>query len=131
MVSLYFGLSVLFVILAIAFLSKKKQGAEVTAPVARDMMKDPQVIVLDVRSPQEHAQSHIEGSKLIPVAELADRVNELNDYKNREILIYCYRGNRSKTAYRILEKNGFSNIKNLQGGITAWINAGYNVVSGE
>jgi rhodanese-related sulfurtransferase len=124
---LYVVIAVLLIIVFIVLLTRKTPGAEVTAAVALDMIKDPQLTILDVRTPQEFAQGHIEGARLFPVAELSDRISELNELKNQQILIYCYRGNRSRTAYQILKNNGFLKIKNLQGGITAWMKSGNKV----
>ena len=124
----YLLFSIFIVIIAIALLSKRKTGAEVTTEAARDMMKDSQVTILDVRTPKEYSQGHIEGAKLIPIAELSDRIGELNDLKNRQILIYCYRGNRSRKAAAILQKNGFINVMQLHGGITKWVRTGNKLV---
>jgi rhodanese-related sulfurtransferase len=129
MQSFFLILSVVVVIIAFVFLTKKKQGNEVTVAQAQELVKNPQVTILDVRTPQEFEKGHIAGAKLIPIAELNDRITELNPVKDKEILVYCYAGNRSKTACGILEKNGFPAIKNLQGGITAWIKNGNKVVT--
>ena len=128
MVILYLILSVFIMIIAIALLSKRKTGVEVTAEAARDIVKDSQVTVLDVRTPKEYARGHIEGAKLIPVAELSDRIGELYDLKTRQILIYCYIGNRSRKAAAILQKNGFLNVMQLHGGITKWVRTGNKIV---
>jgi phage shock protein E len=95
---------------------------------ARDMVHDSGVLLLDVRTPSEYAMGHIKGAKLIPVDELADRAGEIADCKERPVLVYCHSGNRSATAAMILKNKEFSMVRNLRGGITAWINSGNNVV---
>lgn len=85
-----------------------------------------EVFILDVRTREEYYESHIMNSTLIPVQELDIRFKELP--LDKKILVYCRTGVRSVTASEILEKNGFDQIYNMQGGITGWKNAGYEVV---
>lgn len=81
-----------------------------------------EVFLLDVREPFEQYQSKIdfEYSKLIPVGELQSRVDELQEHENKEIICMCRSGSRSAQACQILEREGFSNVKNLKGGINEW-----------
>ncbi len=74
-------------------------------------------LLLDVRTPAEHASQAIEGSYLIPVQELSYRVAKLP--RNKEIVAYCRVGNRSAFASTYLARLGY-NVKNLEGGIAAW-----------
>jgi rhodanese-related sulfurtransferase len=74
-------------------------------------------LLLDVRTPQEHAADAIRGSYLLPVQELAYRAGELP--KNKEIVAYCRVGNRSAYAAAYLARLGFK-VKNLEGGIESW-----------
>ena len=74
-------------------------------------------ILLDVRSPQEYKEGHLEGAISIPEYELKSRSkNELQD-KNINIIIYCSSGSRSKKAKKILKKMGYHNVYNLYNGI--------------
>ncbi len=129
MMSFVIGLTVIMVIIFIAIFTRKRNDAEVSASVAAEMIKDPQVIILDVRTPNEFAQGHIEGARLIPVAELRQKISQLQEFKNSGILIYCLRGRRSGAAYQILKENGFMNLRNLKGGIAAWTQAGKKLVA--
>ena len=83
---------------------------------------DEQVFLLDVREPFEQYQSKIEheNATLIPVDQLPDRLNEIEEHKDEEIVCLCRSGSRSAEACKLLEKNGFSNVKNLKGGINQW-----------
>ena len=74
-------------------------------------------LLLDVRTPGEHASQAIENSYLIPVQELSARLAELP--RDREIVVYCRVGNRSAFASAHLAKLGY-NVTNLEGGIVAW-----------
>ncbi len=84
--------------------------------------KDSSVFLLDVRQPFEKYQSNIEyeNSKLIPVGELGSRLEEIEGFKDQEIVCMCRSGSRSANACQLLENHGFSNVKNLKGGINEW-----------
>ena len=75
--------------------------------------------LLDVREPAEYDVANI-GGKLIPLAQLADRIDELNP--EQLIVVHCKGGGRSSRAVAFLLSQGFANVKNLKGGITAWRN---------
>jgi adenylyltransferase/sulfurtransferase len=79
-----------------------------------------EMVVLDVREPFEYEIAHINDAKLIPLAQLAGRVNELDTA--RPIVVYCHTGQRSAQAVRFLNGLGFKKAKNLKGGIKAWGN---------
>lgn len=81
------------------------------------MEKGKDFLLLDVRTPGEHAADAIEGSYLLPVQELSFRVRELP--KDKEIVVYCRVGNRSAFAASFLVQQGF-NVNNLEGGIMTW-----------
>lgn len=91
------------------------------------MKSDEKVTLLDVRTPEEFAQEHIEGATLIPLQTLESNLGSIAAAKNQNIIVYCHSGNRSVMASRILAKNGFKPL-NMQGGITAWKGSGFNVV---
>ncbi|NOY84023.1 MAG: rhodanese [Nitrospirae bacterium] len=76
------------------------------------------ILVLDVREPMEYQTAKIEGSILIPLGELAGRVDELDP--NQEIITLCHHGMRSQAGLGILVSQGFSAVKNLSGGIDAY-----------
>jgi rhodanese-related sulfurtransferase len=76
--------------------------------------------ILDVREPGEHAEFNI-GGTLLPLGKVQTmQVDEIEDWKDKEIICYCRSGNRSGQACLLLETFGFKNIKNLQGGMIAW-----------
>jgi adenylyltransferase/sulfurtransferase len=79
-----------------------------------------EMVVLDVREPFEYEIAHLNNAKLIPLAQLAGRVNELDTA--RPIVVYCHTGQRSAQAVRFLNGLGFKKAKNLKGGIKAWGN---------
>jgi parallel beta-helix repeat protein len=99
---------------------------DVSVTEAKAMIdQKPALVILDVRNQSEYDAGHIRNAKLIPVWQLASRLDELN--KNDEILVYCKKGARSANASITLIDHGFSDIFNMLGGIDAWINATYPV----
>ncbi len=81
--------------------------------------KDEPVVVLDVREPMERQINRIPGSIHIPLAQLPYMVNELSTAD--EIVLHCKVGERSARALQFLRELGFHKLKNLQGGIDAWV----------
>ncbi len=80
--------------------------------------KGDKIFLLDVREPHEYSMAKIEGSVLIPLGTLPTSLDQLNT--EDEIVALCHRGMRSADAVGFLLQQGFSNIKNLVGGIDAW-----------
>ncbi|MEI5584066.1 MULTISPECIES: ThiF family adenylyltransferase [unclassified Agromyces] len=75
-------------------------------------------VLLDVREPWEAEIAAIEGSVLIPLGELGDRLGELDPAAS--VVVYCHLGVRSEYAARMLAGAGFADVRNLAGGIDAW-----------
>lgn len=76
--------------------------------------------LVDVREPGEHADFNI-GGVLLPLARVQImEVDEIEDWKDKEVICYCRSGNRSGQACMILETAGFRDVKNLTGGMLAW-----------
>jgi sulfur-carrier protein adenylyltransferase/sulfurtransferase len=74
--------------------------------------------LIDVREPFEYEIARIDGSKLIPLGEIAERTDELQ--RELTIVVHCHSGGRSAEAVRLLQQRGFTNVYNLVGGIDAW-----------
>ena len=74
--------------------------------------------ILDVRQHGEYESGHIPGSKLIPLPELNDRIDEID--ANKLTIVYCAVGGRSRVAAQMLAGNGFGEVYNLSGGFKAW-----------
>ena len=91
------------------------------------MQSEPGITLLDVRTPEEYAQEHIDGAKLIPLQGLENSLAKLEHAQGKQIIVYCHSGNRSVAASRILAKNGFIPV-NMEGGITGWKSEGLDVV---
>ncbi len=89
------------------------------------LAKNSAVFLLDVRTPDEYRQGHIQGGVLIPINELERRVNEVP--RNRPVLVYCAVGSRSNAAAGLLSGKGFKEIFNMQDGIMGWYRNGFPV----
>ncbi|MFN7140325.1 MAG: rhodanese-like domain-containing protein [Limisphaerales bacterium] len=76
--------------------------------------------LLDVRELEEHQFAALPNSTLIPLGELAMRADELEDWKEEEIVVYCHHGIRSLNAIGQLKHFGFTKLRNLAGGIDRW-----------
>lgn len=119
----------IFVItLALIFLLGRKRLAlsnpnvkNVSAEEANTMInQNKDVLILDVRSKGEYDNGHIPNAKLIPAGQLASRIREIEQYKDKPILVYCASGGRSPGAVTVLLKNSFSEIYHLSRGISSW-----------
>jgi len=86
--------------------------------------------VLDVREADEFANGHLPDAKHIPLAKLAERIAELEKFKNKPIIVCCAAGMRSAKACKELKKQGFAQVHSLAGGVDAWVGAGYPVKKG-
>jgi rhodanese-related sulfurtransferase len=88
------------------------------------MLADPNVVLIDVRTPQEFAEGHIKGTLNIDFYgdNFESEIHAINQSKT--ILVYCKSGNRSGKAASILAKNNFKIVYDLSGGISSWMASG-------
>jgi len=77
-------------------------------------------VFIDVRESYEYDEFNL-GARLLPLGDLIYAIDELEEYKDQEIVVCCRSGLRSGKAQEILEQQGFSNVRNLEGGILAWL----------
>jgi rhodanese-related sulfurtransferase len=85
-------------------------------------------VLVDVRTEGEHRQGHIPGAIVIPYDEFPTRYTEILDYKDKTVALYCHVGGMGDYAGGVLLKEGFTDVKNLDGGINGWINSGGEIV---
>ena len=80
------------------------------------------VNLVDVREPHEFEEANI-GGRLVPLGNVQTmQIEELEDLKDKEVIVYCRSGRRSMLACQILDQMGFKDTYNLEGGILAWVN---------
>lgn len=77
-------------------------------------------LFLDCREQSEYDTARISGTTLIPMSELAQRVTELEPYRNSPIVVHCHHGGRSMRVTNWLRQQGFDQVTNLAGGIDDW-----------
>ena len=94
------------------------------AEVKERVAQNGHINLLDVREPDERAEFNI-GGTFIPLGQvMAMQTDEIEDWKNEEVICYCRSGKRSMQAAMMLETMGFTDVKNLEGGMLAWQTAG-------
>ncbi len=76
--------------------------------------------IIDVREPWEFEEANING-QLIPLGDLQGRIDDLEEIREQEIIVHCKSGARSAAAADYMTKQGFTNVRNLTGGILAWL----------
>ena len=95
--------------------------------IAKKMMEESSVIILDVRTSEEYNEGHIPGAVLIPDYEILETAEKVLKDKNQTILVYCRSGNRSRKAANNLLYLGYQNVYDF-GGIIDWP---YEIVKGK
>lgn len=93
---------------------------EVDHIAAMQLINHKNALVLDVREQSEYDAGHVLNSKLIPLGKLRERIGELEKYRERPVILVCRSGQRSAAACGLLGKQGFAQVYNLNGGVTAW-----------
>ncbi len=101
-----------------------RPGREVSAFEAVQLINRQEALVLDVRDTGEFEAGHITNAKHVPERQLAERLKELEKYKERPLIVTCRTGMRSGAAVEILRRGGFAAAVNLRGGLGAWQQAG-------
>ena len=109
-----------------------RPGVVVVEPAEADAVideGDPDLVVLDVRTPEEFAEAHLADAILIDIYEpdFADRIAELD--RSVPYVLYCRSGNRSEEARNLMAELGFEEVYDVAGGIVGWTEAGLSVVT--
>ncbi len=77
-------------------------------------------LFLDCREQSEYDTAKIPGTLLVPMSEIQDRLQELNEHKNRRVVVHCHHGGRSLRVARWLRAQGFDHAQSMAGGIDHW-----------
>ena len=77
-------------------------------------------LLLDVREPSEYETAKIDGARLLPMSELRERVKEIEDHRDKPIVVHCHHGGRSMQVTQALRQHGFQKVQNMAGGIDQW-----------
>lgn len=91
--------------------------------------EDSPAIIIDVRTPQEFSgrTGHIKNSRLFPLGDLMNNIDDLNEYVDDEVIVVCHSGSRSMMAAQLMVRAGFKDVRNLTGGMIMWHRRGYPV----
>lgn len=77
-------------------------------------------VILDVRTPREYQQGHVPGAVNLPYQQIGRRLAELQEFKDREVVVYCEVGPRSRVAQSMLQQAGFTDVRHLAGDMAGW-----------
>jgi rhodanese-related sulfurtransferase len=98
-----------------------------TAEQAHELISRGEVDVIDVRDPAEWLGGHIEGARLVPLAQL--QASPKSALRQDRVVFVCAAGVRSQTAARVAVNHGFKTVYSLNGGTRGWVKAGFQLVN--
>ena len=88
--------------------------------VSANLAKGSEYLLVDCREQDEWDLVHIAGARLLPMSQLASRLEELDGYQNAQIAVHCHHGGRSLQVAHWLRKQGFGRAQSMSGGIDEW-----------
>lgn len=109
-------------------LLSRRSGREIGTVLAVQLINYKDALVLDVREEGEYDAGHIQNSMHMPADKIKDRMQELEKFKDKPIVVIYRSGVRSGAASATLHANGFSLVHNLKGGIDTWKQANLPIV---
>ena len=111
-----------FVVLLVLFIRNEtiRGGASISAQEVVNLVNNEDALILDVRDKAEFDQGHIVDAVNVPYASLESRLDELEKYKEKPVVVACKMGQHAGAAGTLLRKAGFTNVSRLRGGISEW-----------
>ena len=106
-------------------------GKSVSPQVAIALADKDGGVLVDVREEHEVAVAHIQNSLFIPLKDLPTQLAKLEKYRKKPVVVVCAAGQRSAAACRLLNKSGFEDVSQIDGGIQAWEKAGLPLKRGK
>ena len=100
----------------------------VSLDVARQELESGKAVVIDIREPQEHAMGVAPGTRLLPMRQLASRINEIPADPKQPVLLICNTQNRSSATWKYLREKGYTNVRFVQGGMSEWARRAWPMV---
>ena len=104
------------------------QGDAVSLEAARAEFEAGRVVLIDIREPIEHAGGVADGAKLLPMRQLASRLDEIPVDPAKPVLLICNTQNRSSATLRALRERGYGHVRYVQGGMSEWARRGWPMV---
>lgn len=112
-----------------SLVGEKLRGYSSVSPAeSTQMINHDDALILDVRENNEYSTGHIINSVHIPLSSLKTRMNDIEKYKTKKVIVACRSGHRSSQACTNLKKEGFEQVFNLGGGVMAWESANLPLV---
>lgn len=100
----------------------RKGGDKITPQQLVNKVNQDQAIVVDIREANEYKQGHIVDALNIPYNKFADNMSELEQYRDRPIVLVCKMGQHSSAIGKLLAEKGFGQVSRLNGGLMEWQN---------
>lgn len=121
-----------FVVLLILFIANEvnRGGQTISSQVLVNLINQGGGVVVDVRTPAEFSEGHIQGALHIPYAHFNDRLAELEPYKDKTVVVVCKIGQSAGSAGVQMRKAGFTDVRRLSGGMHGWQTEHMPVVKG-
>ncbi|MFT5716272.1 MAG: rhodanese-related sulfurtransferase [Oleiphilaceae bacterium] len=118
-------LSGIFIALLVAlwFSEKSRSGRSISPQETTLMLNREEAVIVDVRDKKDYSEGRIAGSLHIPFASLKERSSELEQYKEKQIVLVDKMGQHSGMAGKTLQAEGFENVCRMSGGISEWKNS--------
>ncbi len=120
-------MSALFAIIIMIVMNEFKQKllgfTEIAPGEAVRMINHDDAVVVDVRDDKEFSEGHVINAVHIPLGLLDSKLDTLEQYRDKPLIVYCRSGQRSAKAGSILQRQGFKSIYKLKGGMMAWTSA--------
>lgn len=103
-------------------------GPAVSLEAARAAFEAGKVTLIDIREPDEHATGVVAGAQLLPMRQLAARLNEIPQDSSRPVLLICNTQNRSRAVQQALKERGYHHVQYVNGGMSEWARRGWPMV---
>jgi len=97
--------------------------------VKRELDEGRELVIIDVRQPEEFEEARIEGTVLVPLGEIPEHLADFDSAA--DIVVHCKMGGRSAQAVMYMKANGFEKVRNMAGGILRWIDEVGPAIQGE
>jgi rhodanese-related sulfurtransferase len=104
-------------------------GLAVSLEFARSALADGRTLVFDIREPQEHATGVAAGMRLLPMSQIGARLAEIPRQANQPVLLICNTQNRSRRVVEALRERGYTQVRFVNGGMSAWAARGWPMVA--
>lgn len=105
--------------------------SDVDIAAAKKMISNKDVVILDVRTPEEFREGHIDKAILANINDPSFDARIARIGKDKQVLVYCAAGGRSARASKMMSEKGWKSVTNMKGGFSAWSAAGYPSVKGD